>query len=126
MKKLSIILIAAFAFACIAATQDPWPVPAKYKSLKNPIQGKELTLGKTLWAKHCKSCHGTNGAGDGVKAGALKTPMRDMAGKAFQSQTDGEIYYKSFIGKGDMPNFEKRVIEETDRWAVVNFMRTFK
>jgi len=34
------------------------------------------------------------------------------------------IYYQSFVGRDEMPNFEKKITEEEDRWAIVNFIRT--
>jgi hypothetical protein len=43
-----------------------------------------------------------------------------------QKQTDGEIYYKSFIGRDEMPNFEKKIPSESDRWMIVNYIRTMK
>ena len=106
----------------------PWPVPAKYKTMKNAKAGVKDTegVGKNLWAQHCKSCHGVKGAGDGTKASKLTTPMIDFATAAVQSQTDGELYYKSFVGRDEMPNFEKKVTAEGDRWLIVNFIRTLK
>lgn len=46
----------------------PWDVPAKYKNMKNPSPGDNIDIGKALWAKHCKSCHGAKGLGDGPKS----------------------------------------------------------
>lgn len=108
--------------------QDPWEVPAKYKKLKNPFadyDDKEQ-IGRVLYAQHCKSCHGTKGRGDGKKAANLDTPTGDFTEGSFQEQSDGEIYYKSFVGRGDMPNFEKKVSDDEDRWLLVNYLRTLK
>jgi mono/diheme cytochrome c family protein len=104
----------------------PWEIPAKYKSMKNPAPGKNVEIGKALWAKHCKSCHGAKGLGDGPKAKMLKTSAGDFSSTKFQAQSDGVIYYQSFVGRDEMPNFEKKVLEEEDRWALVNFIRTLK
>jgi mono/diheme cytochrome c family protein len=105
-----------------------WPVPPKYKAMKNAKAGVKDTeaVGKTLFTQHCASCHGAKGAGDGKKAAMLKTEMKDWSTKAVQAQTDGELYYKSFVGKGEMPNFEKKIPAEGDRWFVINFIRTLK
>ena len=75
--------------------------------------------------QHCKSCHGKEGYGDGTKAKELETPMRDLTSDEVLEQTDGELYYKSFIGRDEMPNFEKKIQSETDRWALVAYMRKF-
>jgi mono/diheme cytochrome c family protein len=85
-----------------------------------------MTVGKELYNKHCKSCHGSKGLGDGPKSATLKTAIPAFSEKTFQAQSDGEIYYQSFIGRDEMPNFEKKILDEGDRWAVVNFMRTLK
>jgi hypothetical protein len=32
----------------------------------------------------------------------------------------------SFIGRDEMPNFEKKIPDVADRWAVIGFIRTLK
>jgi mono/diheme cytochrome c family protein len=126
------LLMAIFMLAAFTAPvgqHTPWTVPPKYKSMKNSYAGDEnltKTVGKAMWAKHCKSCHGNMGLGDGPKAPGLKTPMDKFNDAAFQAETDGEIYYKSIIGRNEMPNFEGKIPDEEGRWAVVNFIRTMK
>jgi len=58
----------------------PWVVPEKSKTLKNPVKSDEasLTVGKALYTKHCKSCHGAKGLGDGPKSKELETPTGDF------------------------------------------------
>ncbi|MFH1121175.1 MAG: cytochrome c [Bacteroidota bacterium] len=110
-------------------TGGPWTIPAKYKSMKSTIKAGDPsinTTGKELYNKHCKSCHGAKGLGDGPKAANLKTSTGDFSSKKFQDQADGDIYYQSFVGRDEMPNFEKKILDEADRWAVVYFMRTMK
>ncbi|MEA5109808.1 hypothetical protein SDC9_28192 [bioreactor metagenome] len=132
--KLLTLFIAAIAFVAIntAMTQkegEPWVIPAKYKSMKSTIKAGDPsinTTGKELYNQHCRSCHGTKGLGDGPKARNLKTSTGDFSSKAFQDQADGEIYYQSFVGRDEMPNFEKKIADEGDRWAVVYYIRTMK
>jgi hypothetical protein len=59
-------------------TQKEWPVPDKYNKMPNPLKGDAASLatGKELWAKHCQSCHGKSGKGDGSKAAQLKTTLK--------------------------------------------------
>jgi mono/diheme cytochrome c family protein len=124
---LAFFVLAAFTLS--TSGSGPWTIPPKYKSMKNPSASDEnltKTVGKALWAKHCKSCHGNLGLGDGPKAPGLKTPMDKFNDVAFQAETDGEIYYKSVIGRNEMPNFEGKIPDEEGRWAVVNFIRTLK
>ena len=126
---LLLALFIVVAFTAPVGQKAPWNIPAKYKSMKNPSAGDEnltKTVGKALWAKNCKSCHGNTGLGDGPKAPGLKTPMDKFNDPKFQADTDGIIYYKSIIGRDEMPNFEGKIPDEEGRWAVVNFIRTLK
>lgn len=128
MGTFVLILMGAFMMSFTSAPSQekkPWDIPAKYKAMKNPYAGdKSLAMpGKMMWAKHCKSCHGSKGNGDGPKAKQLSTEMMDFAGEEFQAHSDGEIYYMSFVGRDEMPNFEKKIPDEEDRWAVVNYIR---
>ena len=104
---------------------NEWIVPAKYQTMKNPVEVNKanLALGKNLYAKHCKSCHGSTGLGDGTKAKDMKGDLGDFSSKKFQAQTDGALFYKSYIGRKDMPNYEKKMSEE-DMWLTINYMRT--
>lgn len=130
--KLILMLVAVLTFSTTAMAQnksEPWVIPAKYKAMKSAIKANDpsvMTVGKELYNKHCKSCHGTKGYGDGPKSASMKTEIRPLNDKAFLAQTDGEIYYQSFVGRDEMPNFEKKILDEEDRWAVVQFMRTLK
>ena len=130
MKKILFIMAAMVFMAGIAAAQTAkWEVPAKYKTMKPAVSLTDkavVTNGKELWAKHCKSCHGAMGAGDGPKAAMLKAPMANFSTKEFQAQSDGDIYYKSIIGKGEMPAFDKKITVPADQWALVAYMRTMK
>ncbi len=104
----------------------PWTVPAKYKSMKSTVKAGDPTIntvGKDLFAKHCKSCHGTKGMGDGPKSASLKTVVPSFADKKFKAQADGDIYYQSIVGRDEMPNFEKKILDEADRWALVNYIK---
>jgi len=107
---------------------DPWPVPDKFKNMANPVKSDATSLatGKALYTQHCKSCHGTKGKGDGPKAAQLNTECGDFTKPAFISQTDGAIFYKTSEGRKDMPSFKKKIADQDDIWAVVNYIRTLK
>jgi len=129
--RLNLILtfgaLAIFTLLLIAFTieQEEWEVPAKYKNMENEYAGEdEDGIGEELYAQHCKSCHGKEGYGDGTKAKELETEMRDLSLEEVQEQTDGALFYKSIIGRDEMPNFEKKIRDDEDRWMVVNYLRT--
>jgi mono/diheme cytochrome c family protein len=110
------------------AQTKPWPVPAADKAIKAPVKLADKSVvdnGKELWAKHCKSCHGAKGIGDGPKSATLKSKIVSFSDPSFISQTDGEIYYKTSKGRDEMPAYEKKIPDANDRWALVAYMRTF-
>jgi mono/diheme cytochrome c family protein len=109
----------------VAVSTSGWVVPAKYQTMKNPTDPKvDLAIGKSLYGKHCKSCHGSEGYGDGVKAKEMKGDLGDFSSKKFQAQTDGALFYKTTFGRDDMPAYNKKIPSDEDRWLIVNYMRT--
>jgi len=133
MKKyISLLFASLFLFALMSfvsrSQNDPWPVPDKYKNMPNPVKSDATSLatGKALYNQHCKSCHGTKGKGDGPKAAQLNTECGDFTKADFVKQTDGALFYKTSEGRKDMPSFKKKIAEQNDIWAVVNYIRTLK
>jgi mono/diheme cytochrome c family protein len=108
------------------SAQDPWEVPAKYQKLENPFasDADAENIGKILFSKHCKSCHGSKGKGDGPKSDGLDTPTGDFTEASFKEQTDGTLYYKTLFGRDEMPSFEKKITEEKDRWLIINYLKS--
>jgi len=132
--KLSVILFLGLMLTTVQNVNaqnegGPWVIPAKYKAMKSTIKVTDpsvATVGKELYNKHCKSCHGAKGLGDGPKSATLETLIPSFKDKAFLAQAEGEVYYQSFIGRKEMPNFEKKILDDGDRWAVVNYIRSIK
>jgi mono/diheme cytochrome c family protein len=123
----SLVFMSFIFFAFTPGDQKPWNIPAKYKSMKNPVKSDPTSInaGKAIYAKHCKSCHGAKGLGDGPKATTLKAKIPSFATKEFKSQVPGETYYKAIIGMDEMPNFEKKILDESERWSLVNYLGSF-
>lgn len=124
---LTLLAVISFSLLIIAFTmpQEKWVVPDDYKNMENEFAGEdEDGIGEELYDQHCKSCHGKEGYGDGSKAKELETEMRDFSSDEVQAQKDGELFYKSFVGRDEMPNFEKKIRDDEDRWMVVNYLRT--
>lgn len=131
--KLAVWFFTAVLFitANIAMAQKaggPWTIPAKYKTMKSTVKAGDAsinTVGKDLYNKHCKSCHGAKGLGDGPKSASLKTLVPSFAEKKFKAQADGDVYFQSMVGRDEMPNFEKKITDEADRWAVIAYVKGF-
>ena len=132
-KLLAGISIFTLGFALVSMTlyqpakPKPWEVPAKFKAMKNTVVSKpeNINIGAMLYKKNCASCHGKAGLGDGVKARTLATFSGDFSGAAFQTQSDGDLFYKTKTGRGDMPSYAGKIPDE-DIWNLVNYMRTLK
>jgi len=124
----SLILAAALGLAWGggAWAQTPWTAPESEKKKKSPIaaSAKVAEQGKKLSQANCVSCHGATGKGDGVAAVALNPKPADWTSKKIQAETDGELFWKITNGRGAMPAW--RHLPESDRWALVQHIRTFK
>jgi len=127
MKLLMVSAVLLVFSVTIVAQPKPWVVPAEYKTKKNPVAKSDASnkAGMALYTKNCASCHGKTGLGDGVKARALKTFPGDFSKADFQNQSDGEHFFKTRAGNGEMPKYEGKLSDD-DIWNIVNFMRTFK
>lgn len=133
MKKQILLIASAFigSFILLSMTaltsneQEKWSVPSKYQKLENPYAGVSDAdnIGRILYAKHCKSCHGSKGKGDGTKAKSIDTPIGDFTQASFKEQTDGSMYYKTFIGRDDMPSFIKKIPDDEEQWMVINYIK---
>lgn len=135
MKKLAaLLLVFGFTFMFMSFVPQgegdkPWDVPEEYQSMENPfsVDNQEMVMvGRSLYNRNCKSCHGRNGEGDGPMARRLDANIDDFTSCDFQNESDGKIYYKAIIGRDKMPNFEKKIPNKEDRWALITYLRTLK
>ncbi len=132
MKKVRVltggmlIMLSMLLFS-FGMQQNPWDIPAEYMSKTSTVDASDasiLKLGKMTYSKHCKSCHGNFGQGDGPKARSIDADLGDFTSAEFKAEKDGVIYYQSFVGRDEMPNFEKKITDEEERWALVAYLRT--
>jgi len=129
MLVLSVICLAFMLVGFISKqTQQPWPVPDKFVKMANPVKADAASIaeGKELYTKHCASCHGKKGKGDGSKAAQLDTECGDFTSADFAKQTDGSLFYKTSEGRKDMPSYKKKIPEQNEIWSVVNYVRTLQ
>jgi mono/diheme cytochrome c family protein len=134
MKKISKVIIGIIAFGGLVVfssfrqAKKPWTAPDKFAKMTNPMKSDDANLkeGKAIWTKHCQSCHGKTGLGDGSKAPQLKTEPGDFSKAETQKQTDGSLFYKISEGRDDMPSFKKKLEDDDEVWQVITYLRTFK
>lgn len=63
----------------------------------------------TLYARYCASCHGTDGGGAGVNAGALPVPPTDHTDSAYMSTRPDDSLYDTIHAGGYIMNMSNRM-----------------
>jgi mono/diheme cytochrome c family protein len=124
------------AVAALAQSVDDWVAPVEVRAMTNVLSAanpEHLRKGRSLFVKHCVTCHGDHGRGDGpsarLHAKRSGYAPRDLSRPDVQAGlTDGEMFWK--IGAGwrpggriVMPGVRSEVSEE-DRWRIVLYVRS--
>ena len=126
--RLAVVVAAGLSLAAVgpAAAQTPWAAPDSEKGKKSPVPAgaKAAAQGQKVAQVNCVSCHGKGGKGDGAAAVALNPKPADWTSKKIQDESDGELFWKITTGRGAMPAW--RHLPESDRWALVQYIRTLK
>ncbi|MEK7371593.1 MAG: cytochrome c [candidate division NC10 bacterium] len=119
-------LVMGLAISTGAWAQTPWATPDAEKGKKNPVAAgkKAVEQGEKVAKVNCTSCHGAKGKGDGAAAAALTPKPADWTSKKVQDETDGSLFWKISTGRGAMPPWKH--LPETDRWALVHYLRSLK
>jgi mono/diheme cytochrome c family protein len=127
LRKYTAAVIITAAFIIPASAQSKFRIPSDFKSLKNPVptDAGNTEQGRLLYAKHCAYCHGKRGEGDGGKSKALKTSPKDLSSVKFQNLTPGEQFYSSKTGRGEMPDYSRK-LTDTEVWQIVIYMKSFR
>jgi mono/diheme cytochrome c family protein len=135
-----ILLVFLFVTCALWAQQNQPPakapapeskIPPKISSedaaKANPVKPTQESLakGKKMYGIDCSMCHGNNGDGKGDLGADYKTMPDFTNSEALKSRTDGELFYVTRNGKGDMPPEDNRAKDE-DIWNMVNYIRAFK
>jgi mono/diheme cytochrome c family protein len=104
---------------------SPWVAPVAAKSVRNPVRVTPagLKAASELFQQVCASCHGPNGAGDGVLAKTLTPkPANFTDTRRMRRETDGELFWKITQGRAPMPSWLQ--LSDTQRWQLVNYLRS--
>ena len=130
-RIVAVLLTGFIASALIAVSEEQskekWAAPAVEARKKNPVavNDSSVAAGQKVYLKRCVQCHGKTGNGDGPDAADLGIHPAKLSNQAIQQQTDGELFWKITVGKKPMPNYGTR-LSATDRWNVVNYLRTLR
>ncbi|MFN8387422.1 MAG: cytochrome c [Anaerolineales bacterium] len=121
--------------------ENPLPVPSRSIPIEGPISipgmgepenptpadEASITRGGELFAINCQMCHGITGEGNGSVAPFLiQFKPANLTGDVAQSKSDGSIFLTISNGiEGRMPALNEN-LTVSERWDVVNFVRTLK
>ncbi|HEU4400609.1 MAG TPA: cytochrome c [Candidatus Polarisedimenticolia bacterium] len=118
----ALALAFTISWGAASATDEPWVAPPEARALHSPYPSSSLSRerGAALFAKHCTSCHGAGGRGDGEAAGDLKVRPADLTDPArIGALSAGEIFWKIGHGRNPMPPFG-RILPDLDLWHLVD------
>ena len=99
---------------------------AEAAKLKNPVPSEATSIeeGKKLYSRHCASCHGPAGKGDGGMALSGGTPANLTDETWDHGSSDGEIFVVIRDGTStDMESYKEKLTEK-QTWHLVNFIRS--
>src|ERR1035437_6196060 len=131
MKTVLMIIAVAvtFGFSIIknSSAGTEWIAPKDADNGVNPLKGNAAATeeGKKTFTQMCAVCHGDKGKGDGIGGLTLNPKPRNFTLAKTQQQTDGALFWKLTEGRTPMASY-KDVLTSTQRWQLVNFIRTFK
>jgi len=119
-----------FGFALWAQKKDQPPageykIPPEDAARVNPVKPstESLAKGKKLYGYDCAMCHGKDGDGKGDMASDIKNVTDFTNPDALKNRTDGELFYVTKKGKGEMPAEGDRA-KDDDIWNMVNYIRS--
>ena len=127
LRSNSIVCLALAAFSvalfvAVAVGQRN----AEAAKLKNPVAADPASVedGKKLYSRHCASCHGPAGKGDGGMALSGGTPANLTDETWDHGSSDGEIFVVIRDGTStDMESYKEKLTEK-QIWNLVNFIRS--
>ncbi len=99
---------------------------AEAQKMKNPepANAESVEAGGKLYTRHCASCHGIAGKGDGGMALSGGTPSDLTDAEWDYGASDGEIFVAIRDGvSSDMLAYKDK-LSDKQIWQVVNFLRS--
>ncbi|HLO29587.1 MAG TPA: cytochrome c [Anaerolineales bacterium] len=109
--------------------EGPSYIPNSQVLPQNPMKADDASLarGKELFTINCQMCHGATGQGNGPIAPFLiKFRPADLTSPLIKAFSDGQIFMTITNGVPDrMPALNEN-LTVSERWDVVNFIRTLK
>lgn len=121
---MSTIIISGWG---LSNASNDWIAPPTASNIVNPLLSNEDATkeGKKLYKQLCSICHGDRGKGDGIAGASLNPRPANFSSISIQNQSDGALYWKINEGRAPMASY-KDLLNENQKWQLINFIRTFK
>ena len=113
-----LLLAVIVAVACMTSNR-----PARADPARPTLASAPADRGRTLYAKHCASCHGPTGRGDGEAGHDLDPQPSNLHDPDVAEAPATKLFRQITRGRRPMPSFA-RLLGEDDRWAVVAFVKS--
>ena len=135
LVSTSAVALAAAVWAAPPSVDD-WVAPPEARIVANALSAsnpEHVKRGRSLFMRHCVTCHGNEGRGDGpsarLHARRSGYAPRDLSREDVQAGlTDGEMFWKISNGwrpggRTVMPGVGNELSED-DRWRLVLYVRS--
>jgi mono/diheme cytochrome c family protein len=101
--------------------------PTSFYASPTGFSAASIVRGEAVYERHCRSCHGIDGQGDGPEAARQPVPPADLTAAHVWDHADGEMFW--WLGNGivgptgrlSMPGFSAR-LDEAERWAAIDYV----
>ncbi len=135
MKKLvylvllGLLLLAACGSNSSSSNSSPQPlatVPPDYSGKSNPLEVSAAADGAAVYKANCVTCHGGQGAGDGIASQSLDPKPANLVDLSRQVDDD-YLFWRISEGKpGTSMVAWKGILTEEQIWQAITFIRTLK
>jgi cbb3-type cytochrome c oxidase subunit III len=126
LTLLVMVVVASWLSGRLGAREKEPYYNAEAAKLKNPVppNPESIEAGKKLYQRHCASCHGRGGKGDGGQALSGGEPS-DLTDDVWDyGSTDGEIFVAIRDGLSTDMLAYKDKLKEKETWQVVIYVRS--
>ncbi|BAE50275.1 c-type cytochrome [Paramagnetospirillum magneticum] len=101
--------------------------PTSFHTSPTGFTAGSVARGQAVYVRHCQSCHGPEGRGDGPEASRQAVPPADLAAEHLWDHPDGDLFWwvsrgmVAVDGRPAMPGFADK-LSDTERWEVIDFL----